>query len=71
MREFTVIYEQGESNWGAIIPDLPGCVSVGDTFEDIQRNVREAVELYLGVLADRGEPIPEARHRAGNVAVSA
>lgn len=27
MREYAVIYEQGENNWGAIVPDLPGCVS--------------------------------------------
>jgi len=36
MKEYAVIYEQGETNWGAMVPDLPGCVSIGDTFEEVQ-----------------------------------
>ena len=68
MREFAVIYEQGEHNWGAIVPDLPGCVSIGDTLEQVQVNVKEAIELYLEELQERGEPIPESR--PGNVVVS-
>ncbi len=51
--EFVVIYERGETNWGAIVPDLPGCVSIGNTFEEVQQNVREAIELYLEVLTER------------------
>ena len=54
MKKYTVIYEQGETNWGAIVPDLPGCVSIGDTFEEVQTNVKEAIALYLEVLAERG-----------------
>lgn len=54
--EYVVIYERGETNWGAIVPDLPGCVSIGNTFEEVQQNVREAIELYLEVLMERGEP---------------
>lgn len=71
MREYAVIYEQGETNWGAIVPDLPGCVSIGDTLEQVQENVKEAIELYLEVLQERGEPIPEPKHRIGNVVVAA
>lgn len=71
MKEYAVIYEKGVANWGAIVPDLPGCVSLGDTFEDVQRNVKEAIELYLEVLAEDGLPIPEPTTRAGKVAVAA
>ena len=71
MREFAVIYEQGEHNWGAIVPDLPGCVSIGDTLEQVQVNVKEAIELYLEELQERGEPVPESKHRIGNVVVAA
>ncbi len=70
MTEYVVIYERGETNWGAIVPDLPGCVSIGNTFEEVQQNVREAIELYLEVLMERGEPVPETRHHVGQVAVS-
>jgi predicted RNase H-like HicB family nuclease len=70
MTEYAVIFEEGENNWGAIVPDLPGCVSVGDTLEEARKNVREAIELYLEVLRERGEPVPEPRHQTGKVAVS-
>ena len=45
MIEYTVIYEEGETNWGAYIPDLPGCVSIGDTFLEVQENIKEAIAL--------------------------
>lgn len=70
-REYTVIYEQRVTNWGAIVADMPGCVSIGDTFEEVQRNVREAIELYLEVLEERGEPVPEPRFTSGRVKIAA
>lgn len=71
MREYAVIYERGENNWGAIVPDLPGCVSIGDSFEEVQLNVKEAIEMYLEALQERGETIPEPRHTVGNVKIAA
>lgn len=59
MKQYAVIYEKGETNWGAIVPDLPGCVSIGDTLEEVQKNIKEAIALYLEILAERGEKIPE------------
>ena len=67
MREYAVLYEQGEENWGAIVPDLPGCVSIGDTLEDAKENVKEAISVYLEELQERGEPTPEPRHETGKV----
>ena len=69
MKEYSVIYEHGETNWGAIVPDLPGCVSIGDSLEDVETNVKEAIALYIEVLQERGEPVPEPRHRVGSVLV--
>lgn len=71
MKEYAVIYERGATNWGASVPDLPGCISIGDTFEDVQKNVKEAIELYLEVLQERGESIPEATTKVGFVEVLA
>ncbi len=70
MTEYTVIYEQGETNWGAVVPDLPGCVSIGDSLAEVQENVKEAIDLYLEVLRERGESVPAPRHRAGSVTVA-
>lgn len=70
MAEYTVLYEKGDSNWGAIVPDLPGCVSLGDTLAEAQLNVREAIAVYIEVLREKGEPLPQPRHVAEAVTVS-
>jgi len=52
------------SDWGASVPDLPGCVATGKTIDAALRRIQGAIELHLkGMLAD-GERIPRARHRA-------
>lgn len=71
MKEYVVIYEKGETNWGAVVPDLPGCVSIGDTLEEVQSNIKEAIELYLEVLTERGEKIPELTTQIGTVQIVA
>jgi len=74
MKEYVVIYEQGkegEEQWGAYVPDLPGCVSVGDTVEEAQRGIREAIQLHLEGLKAEGMPIPEPTTQAGSVSVAA
>ncbi|MFM2064515.1 MAG: hypothetical protein RLZZ507_4186 [Cyanobacteriota bacterium] len=70
MIEYTVIYERGETNWGAYVPDLPGCVSIGDTLAEVQENIKEAIELYLEVLKEDGKPMPESSTIVGKVAVN-
>lgn len=46
--EYTVVFQEekigGFSVW---VPDLPGCASQGDTFEEALRNIKEAIELYI------------------------
>jgi predicted RNase H-like HicB family nuclease len=70
MIEYTVIYERGQTNWGAYVPDLPGCVSIGDTLVEVQENIKEAIALYLEVLKEDGQPIPEPSTEVGKVAVT-
>jgi len=60
-REYAIAFEQGPTNWGAIVPDLPGCVSIGATLEEAEANVKDAINLYLEVLIERGEDIPGPR----------
>ena len=68
--EYAVIYERGETNWGAYVPDLPGCVSIGDTLAEVQENIKEAIELYLEVLKEDGQPIPKPSTEVGKVSVN-
>jgi len=74
LKEYVVIYEQGsaeEENWGAYVPDLPGCISTGDTLDEVRRNIREAVQLHLEGMAAEGLPVPEPTTQAERGAVAA
>ena len=59
MRRYLVVLEKGESNYGAYLPDLPGCVALGDTPEETLALMREALEAHLAGMAEDGDPIPE------------
>jgi predicted RNase H-like HicB family nuclease len=74
MKEYVVIYERGneeEENWGAYVPDLPGCISTGESLEEAQRNIREAIQLHLEGLKAEGLPIPEPATQVDKVSVAA
>lgn len=58
MTRYAAVFERGDSNWAAFVPDLPGCVSTGATLEETKRNIREAIELHLEAMREVGEPIP-------------
>ena len=59
MKRYAVVIEKGPTSYGAYVPDLPGCVAVGETPEEVTDLIREAIEFHLEGLRDAGEPIPE------------
>jgi predicted RNase H-like HicB family nuclease len=60
---YAVIIEKGETSYGAYVPDLPGCVAVGETEEEASTLIREAIESHLAGLREDGLPIPEPTSR--------
>jgi predicted RNase H-like HicB family nuclease len=56
--KYLVVFEKAEGNFGAYLPDLPGCVAVGDTREEVERSIREAVEFHLESIQEHDEAIP-------------
>lgn len=58
---YAVIYEQTPNNYCAYPPDLPGCISTGTTWDEIQQMVREAISLHIESMLENGEPLPEPR----------
>ena len=56
---YAVIVEEGENSFGAYVPDLPGCVAVADTREEVLELIQEAIEFHLEGLREDGQPIPE------------
>ncbi len=69
MREYTVIYESGERNWSAYVPDLPGCIATGNTRQDVEQLIRESIEFHIEGLRLHGETIPVPSVEAGTVCV--
>ncbi len=62
--KYTVIIEEGPTSYGAYVPDLPGCVAVADTREEVSTLIQEAITSHLELLTEDGEPIPEPRSSA-------
>jgi predicted RNase H-like HicB family nuclease len=58
MMRYMVVVERGETSWGAHVPDLPGCVAVGETREEVLRLIREGIEFHIDGLRQDGLPVP-------------
>jgi len=56
---YTIIIERGPQNFSAYAPDFPGCVAAADTEQETVSLMREALEMHIEDLRQRGEPIPE------------
>ncbi len=57
-RSYLIIIERGSEGYGAWAPDLPGCVAVGDTAEEAEREMRDAIAFHLDGLREEGCVIP-------------
>jgi len=66
---YAVVIEKGERNCSAYVPDLPGCVSVGDTPDEVKAEIREAIQYQLEGMREDGFPIPTPSSRAEYVEV--
>lgn len=70
MTEYTVIYEPGEDNWSAYVPDLPGCIATAKTRKQLERRVRAAIEFHIEGLRLHGDAVPSPAIETGKVAVA-
>jgi len=67
--EYVIIVEQGDSSFGAWVPDLPGCVAVGETRDEASDLIREAIEMHIESLRENGEPVPPPHSFVEKIAV--
>ncbi len=70
MMKYTVIYEKGPTSWGAYVPDLPGVIAVGDSRDELERLIQEAVEFHLEGMREEGISIPPPASFAGVVEIN-
>ena len=69
--EYLVVIERGPSSFGAYVPDLPGCVAVGETQEEVETLIREAIALHIEGLREEGQPVPEPSSTSQLVSIDA
>ena len=57
--KYAVIIEKGPTSYGAYVPDLPGCVAVGDSEDEVLRLIRDGIQFHLEGMREEGLPIPQ------------
>ena len=55
---YMVVVERGETSWGAHVPDLPGCIAVGESREGVLKLIREGIGFHIDGLKRDGLPVP-------------
>ena len=59
MKKYLIVIERTDTGYSSYSPDLPGCVSTGQSREETERNMREAIEFHVDGLRQEGYPVPE------------
>lgn len=65
--KYAIVIEKAESNYSAYVPDLPGCVSTGQTVDEVRVNIAEAIEFHIQGMKEDGLPIPPPTTQADYV----
>jgi predicted RNase H-like HicB family nuclease len=69
--EYLVVVEKGGTGYGAHVPDLPGCVAVGESRREVLKLIREAIELHIEALRASGQTVTEPNSKSEVVRVDA
>ena len=69
--DYLVVIEHGPSSFGAYVPDLPGCVAVGATRQEVETLIREAIAFHIEGLREEGQPLPEPSSTSQVVSIDA
>ena len=69
--KYLVVIEHGPTSFGAYVPDLPGCVAVGETQAEVTNLIHEAIEFHVEGLKADGQPVPQPSSTSDLVEVDA
>lgn len=69
--DYLVVIEHGPSSFGAYVPDLPGCIAVGETRQEVETLIREAIAFHIEGLREEGQPLPEPSSTSQVVSIDA
>ena len=69
--KYAVVIEKAESNYSAFVPDLPGCVATGLTIEEVEEQIRDAIEFHIEGMRQDGEEVPQPSSSVEYIEVAA
>jgi predicted RNase H-like HicB family nuclease len=71
MNEYMIIYEKTSTGYSAYSPDMEGCIAVGETREECEKSMKEALKYHIEFLLEQGEDIPKpANNEIGYIKVN-
>jgi predicted RNase H-like HicB family nuclease len=68
---YLVVIEEGPTSFGAYVPDLPGCIAVAETRDEVTALIQEAIELHIEDLRANRHPVPTPHSTSELVTVDA
>jgi len=71
VKKYLIIVEKTETGYSAYSPDVPGCASTGQTKQEVERNIQEAIQFHVEGLRDEGYPVPEPSTYSSYIDVAA
>ncbi len=72
MKQYTAVFErEKDGSYSVYVPDLPGCASMGGTYEEALANIREAIAGHLDGFRADGLPLPEPYTQIATIEVDA
>jgi predicted RNase H-like HicB family nuclease len=71
MRRYLIVIEETPTGFSAYSPDIAGCIATGSTRQDVERNMREAIEFHIDGLREEGAAVPTPSSSAAYVEVAA
>lgn len=69
--KYAIVIEKGPTSYGATVPDLPGCVAVAETLEEVRELIKGAIATHLKRMREDGDPIPEPTTQIGYADIEA
>jgi predicted RNase H-like HicB family nuclease len=68
---YAIVIEKTVNNYSAYAPDLPGCIATGATRQEVESEMREAIQFHLQGLREDGEPLPDPSSQVDYIEVAA
>ena len=68
---YAIVIEKAESNYSAYVPDLPGFIATGTSIQQVEAEIREAIEFHIDGLREDGNPIPSPSSQVEYIDIAA